>query len=209
MLQNWIKNTQSRIVHEKDTIVPSLVNLFDLTIQGLGLKPISSKVSPLDSNVLSPCRHLVLFPQRLTEPQLASDGYETLFNPPGYSIRMWAGGNLTWISKNPLRFGQDVSLTATMPTVTLKQTTRGEAVFTTLHRSISNVAGPSVIETRSLVYLPASTISDRSIKRSLVPDFTFTCTPTSISLFRFSSVTFNSHKIHYDQQYAKQEGDMI
>ncbi|KAJ3359210.1 hypothetical protein HDU91_004987, partial [Kappamyces sp. JEL0680] len=58
-------------------------------------------------------------------------------------------------------------------------------------------------EERSLVYLQDNPKETRLVSRTLVPDFKVTLTPSTIMLFRFSALTFNSHMIHYDLDYAR------
>ena len=95
-----------------------------------------------------------------------------------------------------------------MPDANVKDTNRGPAVFTSLRKIISNQFGVSITESRNLVYLLENPRENsRIIKRNLVPDFQTTLVPSTISLFRFSALTYNSHMIHYDLNYAQnQEG---
>lgn len=63
-----------------------------------------------------------------------------------------------------------------------------------------------IVESRTLVYLEHQAKQQRILKRSIQPDFQSRFTPTPISLFRFSAITFNSHLIHYNLRYCRQEG---
>lgn len=118
--------------------------------------------------------------------------------------------NVSMLAMNPIRIGQNVSQETRMESVELKETNRGPAVFTTLSKIINNELGECLREFRKLVYLesgPDLSSSKRVIKRNMQPDLSFSLTPSSICLFQYSALTFNSHKIHFDLDYAtKVEG---
>ena len=86
-------------------------------------------------------------------------------------------------------------------------TNLGPAIFTRLGKIISNENGICMEEQRTLVYLKEKPKDNRSISRKLTPSFKRSLTPTTMMLFRFSALTYNSHMIHYDLDYARnQEG---
>lgn len=89
--------------------------------------------------------------------------------------------------------------------IQIKNTNRGPAVFTSLKKEISNEFGPTLTEQRNLVYLLENPRPTKVIKRNLSPDFQSIFRPTTIDLFRFSALTYNSHMIHYDLNYAQNE----
>lgn len=78
-------------------------------------------------------------------------------------------------------------------------------MFTSLKKEISNEFGISMVELRNLVYLLENPRETKLIKRNMSPDFQLIFNPTTIDLFRFSALTFNSHMIHYDLNYAQKE----
>eukprot|EP00842_Homolaphlyctis_polyrhiza_P004292 jgi/Hompol1/4864/HPOL_003967-RA len=159
---------------------------------------------------IHPGGHLLLFPLRAGERQLAADGYDAAWAPPPPHVqRMWAAGSVRWNPRNPLRTGQQAHLDARVIDVHRKQTAaRGDAVFVTAERTISNSSGVAVQEERSYVYLrpidPSSSSSSSSSEPSSRPDFSDTLHPSTISLFRYSALTYNSHLIHYDHNFATQ-----
>jgi 3-methylfumaryl-CoA hydratase len=109
------------------------------------------------------------------------------------------------VAMNPILIGQKVSQETRMESVEIKDTNRGPAVFTTLSKIIKNKHGECLRESRKLVYLentPTLSSSQRVIKRNLQPDYSYSLIPSSICLFQYSALTFNSHKIHYDLDYA-------
>ncbi|KAH6571129.1 hypothetical protein BASA60_007317 [Batrachochytrium salamandrivorans] len=212
-------------IHDTDTVSASTQQLLAMTIHPLSLaldreaaaKQLSSspcyealRQLPPSGSAVRAGSHFTLFPLRTPEPLLAIDGYDTDWSPPSPFVqRMWAGGDIQWMPHNPLCVGETVTQTTRMQDAVLKPTGRGHAMFVTIAKDISNQAGVAVKELRSYVYLenkpeaaPAAVNAKRSIKNTLESDFQTTVLPTTASLFRFSALTFNSHLIHYDHNYA-------
>ncbi len=119
---------------------------------------------------------------------------------------MWAGGKIQFATDNPLAYGQEVTKSSRITNQTSKMGSRGMATFETTENTISNKFGISLVEEQNLVYLQNKLSQVKSIKCRYIPDFSRTVHPTTVTLFRFSALTFNSHKIHYDLEYAKKEG---
>ncbi|KAJ3271680.1 hypothetical protein HDV01_006459 [Terramyces sp. JEL0728] len=208
-LQKWKDHAIRNVLKEVDTIQASNVQLFDMTVHPSCLNS-NLKIPnfPLQKigEAIKPCRHLALFPSRIPEPLLASDGYDNNWCPPEpFTKRMWGGGKIEF-SKNRLLVGQEIELTTKLDSINFKEGSRGGSVFTLMVKEIRNENGLSMVENRTLVYLENPVSGSRIIKRGLAPDFTETVRPTPISLFRFSALTFNSHMIHYDKDYANFEG---
>lgn len=132
---------------------------------------------------------------------------------------MWAGSTLSFHDTNPLRVGQLAKVETRMAHVESKQSmSRGNIIFVELERKISNQAGVSAIETRKLAYFrdPLDPSKAKEIKgtptflssrsnRSKAPtdtQFQRKHRATEILLFRYSALTYNCHRIHYDTPYA-------
>ncbi|KAK5669064.1 hypothetical protein QVD99_004828 [Batrachochytrium dendrobatidis] len=229
-VHDWKTRLLQHSLHDVDEITASNQQLLKMTIDPTSLscdraaavKKLSNpefssalkSLPPIGASI-HPGTHFTLFPIRTPEPLLALDGYDTDWSPPSpFLQRMWAGGVIEWHAKNPLTIGQTARQTTRMADAQLKPTGRGNAVFVTIQKNISNDIGPAITEHRSYVYLenkPEITSdavnAKRAIKKSLTADFQTTVLPSTISLFRFSAITFNSHLIHYDHIYAsKKEG---
>lgn len=158
---------------------------------------------------------------------MAEDGYEREFFPPKpFSQRMWAGASFRWSKTNPLMVGDQVTMETYLDRVEVGEGRLGESVKVWLNKEIFNQTGWSMLEQRCLVY------HQQQIKPSIIqkgirgkakkgrgyfvlfilcilvvnrkPDFSMSLVPSSILLFRYSALTFNSHKIHFDHQYATQ-----
>ncbi|GAN04053.1 acyl-CoA dehydrogenase [Mucor ambiguus] len=171
----------------------------------LGDDEIYSDAIPRKSTIVPPCWHHVYFPPRTLESDLAPDGYESEFFPPEpFSQRMWVGAKMDWNPKNPLRVGDEAHMTTALDRAELREGRMGESAMVWINKDISNQLGWSMREQRCLVYHPKQTTTNasRGIKVKKDPDFQRQITPSSIFLFRYSALTFNSHKIHFDHEYA-------
>ncbi|KAI8642755.1 hypothetical protein BD408DRAFT_343556 [Parasitella parasitica] len=165
----------------------------------------NSSRAPKKGTLVPPCWHHVYFPPRALESDLASDGYETEFFPPEpFSQRMWAGAKMNWSMKNPLKVGDQAQMTTILDHAELRQGRMGESAMVWINKDISNQHGWAMREQRCLVYHPKqiNTSVSRGIKVKKEPDFQRIITPSSILLFRYSALTFNSHMIHFDHEYA-------
>ncbi|UTD27865.1 MaoC family dehydratase N-terminal domain-containing protein [Bradyrhizobium sp. WD16] len=122
--------------------------------------------------------------------------------------RMWAGGKLEFL--DALRVGDEVTRTSRIADVTLKQGSSGALCFVTVAHDITTPRGLAVRERQDIVYREATTTAAASApvpaappparhRRSHMAD--------PVLLFRYSALTFNGHRIHYDRDYVtKVEG---
>ena len=145
---------------------------------------------------------LPVHPQR----ELGADGHARRggFLPPvPLPRRMWAGGRLTFA--HALRVGEAVTKTSRIAAIASKQSRSGPLVFVTVEHEIANGAGTAIREAHDIVYrdmpaahavAPTSTVArgDETFSREVVPD--------DVLLFRYSALTFNAHRIHYDRRYV-------
>ena len=146
-----------------------------------------------------------------SEDELSIDGYDNYHAPvindniEFFKRRMWVGGSFVYNRNNPLRFGERLHFTETVQR--LRTLSKGSLIFADHKRSFENDAGVSITENRSLCYL-ASTYERKTIQTSQsfpVPGESISFTPSLISSFRMSAITFNSHQIHYNPIYAREE----
>jgi len=121
--------------------------------------------------------------------------------------RMWAGGRLKF--HQPLRFGEAVTKVSTIKSVTAKSGKSGQLVFVTVEHALAGESGLAVTEEQDLVYREAA--APGSIKGpdagapAPQPTFHRTIEPDEVMLFRYSALTMNGHRIHYDRPYAQAE----
>lgn len=143
--------------------------------------------------------------------RLGEDGHAEKggFLPPvALPRRMWAGSRLTW--RAPLRLDSEVRRHSTIAAIEEKQGRSGPLVFVTLRHVLEGPEGPALEEEHDIVYReapaevqaegqaaargPGEPAPEGAWYRSLQPD--------SVLLFRYSALTFNGHRIHYDQPYV-------
>ena len=120
--------------------------------------------------------------------------------------RMWAAGSLK--VHQPLRLGRAASKKSRVRSVDCKTGKSGELVFVTLDHEISQEGGVCIDEEQTLVYRPMPTERPASVpgeQASAVPQFSSAYRADSVDLFRYSALTFNAHRIHYDREYATGE----
>jgi 3-methylfumaryl-CoA hydratase len=157
--------------------------------------------------------HWFFFLDRPATSELGADGHprEGHFLPPlPHRRRMFAGGRLR--QSSPLRVGDTVTRTTSVARIEAKQGRRGDLLFVTLRSEFTRDADLLLVEEQDLVYrseapgtapLPAPAAAPRV---SLPPvgdtDPVVDLQPDPPLLFRFSALTYNAHRIHYDQPYA-------
>jgi len=160
--------------------------------------------------------HLAFFHARKPESLLRIDGTDEEFSPPSpFSKRMWAGGKMTWDTSNPLIIGKRTKSVSTVMSAEKKGFEKGNPmVFVTQNIQFTQEGKqtPSVTEERAHVYFnPEVSLKqpkkfDREVQG--IPstvDFTFSYTPSSTTLFRYSALTFNAHHIHLNKEYCQGE----
>jgi 3-methylfumaryl-CoA hydratase len=156
---------------------------------------------------LPPGWHWLYFKPIVRRSNLGVDGHEKLggFLPDlGLPRRMWAGGSLTYLA--PLTLGEHVRRTTTIESIEEKSGRSGRLVFVTLRHRIDNDRGTAIDEVQNLVYRePTSAAAGEGPAAPKDPGFSDAFTADEITLFRFSALTFNGHRIHYDQPYATSE----
>lgn len=119
--------------------------------------------------------------------------------------RMWAGGRLRF--ERPLVLGQTALRVSEIKSVTAKQGRTGSLVFVLVEHTLSSPDGPAVIEEHDVVYREAPRQSEGADvpAASAAPEpgpWQRHWRPDEVLLFRYSALTYNGHRIHYDDRYA-------
>jgi 3-methylfumaryl-CoA hydratase len=160
---------------------------------------------------LPPLWHWMLFQDWVQPGELGPDGHPRRggFLPPVHDLprRMWAGGRIQLLA--PLHEAERVTRTSTILAVKEKQGGSGRLVFVTVRHVIEGPSGPAITEEQDIVYRgtegaavkAATPVSDRlapggGISREVLPD--------PVLLFRYSALTGNGHRIHYDMDYVRE-----
>ena len=138
--------------------------------------------------------------------EISTDGHAKRggFLPPvPLPRRMFAGDRMQF--HRPLRVGDRISRTSTIADVSFKEGRTGPLVFVVVRHEIRNDEGLAVTEEHDIVYRDHSSASGGVQKTQAPPgaaQWTREIQPDAVMLFRYSALTFNGHRIHYDRKYA-------
>ncbi len=123
----------------------------------------------------------------------------------GLPRRMWAGGSFTF--ERDLILGRPARQTVTITSVERKKGRSGDLCFVTTEHRVSQDDRDAVIEVRNLVFrdAPGSSGEARPVSPPQGAAWRRTVVADPVLLFRFSALTFNAHRIHYDVEYCRNE----
>jgi 3-methylfumaryl-CoA hydratase len=160
-----------------------------------------------DGEPLPALWHWIYFLEGLPPGELGRDGHPARggFLPPvPLANRMWAGGRLAFLA--PVPIGARVRKTSRVLAVDHKAGRAGDLVFVTVLHELAALSGEMLVrEEHDIVYMDAS--PPQPVRGSAEPlPADARCrpfVPTSTTLFRYSALTFNGHRIHYDQEYCR------
>ncbi|KAF9941712.1 hypothetical protein BGZ65_002068 [Modicella reniformis] len=198
------------VIVERDTIRPQPLQQLAMTLdKTTPTAQLFKKGAPLPVNW-----HHAFFPPMIGEADLGQDGYDMAHAPPApFLARMWAGGGVEQNPSNLLKIGQEMMMKTKCTGVDIKQSRSGETmVFVSLEKLIENEHGWALTDRRTLVYMEkdekrVNTSNPKNVKPRREADFSMAVHPTAILLFRYSALTFNSHRIHFDHEYANKIED--
>jgi 3-methylfumaryl-CoA hydratase len=196
-LKAWIGRSESR----RDTIVPTPLAALDATLDHAQTDwPVGRAIPPLS--------HWLYFLPLHRQSEIGPDGHARRggFLPPvPLPRRMWAGSQFEF--RSPVRVGDAVERTSTIADVSSKEGRTGKLVFVKVRHEIRCNGGPepAIVEFHDIVYREAQEPGDvepapqeaepnAAWQRVIVPD--------DVLLFRYSALTFNGHRIHYDRRYV-------
>lgn len=161
---------------------------------------------PEDGDVLPLCWHWLYFHDTPRAAATGIDGHPKVgeFLPPvALPRRMWAAGALS--AHEPLRVGVPAKRISRIRSIERKTGKSGELLFVTVDHLLSQDGRVCIAEEQNLVYREAATgvspmpagepaPTEADARREIVPD--------PVLLFRYSALTYNAHRIHYDREYA-------
>lgn len=187
----------------------------------LTASPVSAMAASLDRDDPAPAEgtplpalwHWMYFQPHARASAIGPDGHPERggFLPPvPLPRRMFAGARLNWERGNPLCVGQPMQRQSTIAGLTHKSGRSGELVFLKLEHRYSNAQGLALTEVQDIVYRPAAQPGEAPPSPQPPPlagqaHWSRAITPDPVLLFRYSALTFNGHRIHYDRPYAMQE----
>lgn len=192
---DWIGKSETR----HDVITPGLLQRFCATID-----------RPVTDDIPQGLHWCLGLPDTPTA-QLAEDGHPTKggFLPPiPLPRRMWASSSVSF--EQPLKLGDEISRVSTVASIEEKSGKSGDLVFIAVDHETRVGDQVAIRERQNIVYRePATTSSPVGAISNDPPDlqdwhWQQMIMPSEPLLFRYSALTFNSHRIHYDRPYAMQ-----
>jgi 3-methylfumaryl-CoA hydratase len=194
-LKQWIGRTETR----SDVVTVTPVAALAATLD-------RADALPQPGETLPPLWHWLYFLPVDRQSDLGADGHAQRggFLPPvPLPRRMWAGGRLQF--HHPLRVGEAITRVSRIVDVKLKQGRTGALVFVLVRHEIGNAEGVAITEEHDIVYRAHPADGEPAVAPIAAPaDFAWrrTIRPDEVLLFRYSALTFNGHRIHYDRRYA-------
>jgi 3-methylfumaryl-CoA hydratase len=153
-----------------------------------------------------PCWHWLYFLPIHRQSEIGPDGHAKRggFLPPvPLPRRMWAGSRIEFLS--PLRVGQAITRTSRIKDVRLKEGRTGPLVFVNVRHEIRGDGELAINEEHDIVYRENPQPGESTPAGVAAPDdarWTRRIEPDDVLLFRYSALTFNGHRIHYDRRYV-------
>ena len=163
---------------------------------------------PKSGDPLPPLWHWLYFLPIHRQSELGPEGHSIKggFLPPvALPRRMWAGGRFEF--QRPLRVGETYTRKSRVVSVQHKEGRTGPLVFVVARHEIGNAEGTAVIEEQEIVYRDhpkAGDMTPEPLKAPQGAKWERVVRPDDVLLFRYSALTFNAHRIHYDWRYATQ-----
>ena len=190
---DWIGRSETR----SDVITPGLLRRFCATFD-----------MPVTEKIPQGLHWCLCLPDAATA-ELGTDGHPAKggFLPPiPLPRRMWASSSVSF--EQPLQLGDEVSRVSTIAAVEEKSGRSGDLVFVALDHETRVADRSAIRERQNVVYrepvenaAPALAIDAGPVDLSGW-EWQQKLMPNAPLLFRYSALTFNSHRIHYDRPYA-------
>jgi 3-methylfumaryl-CoA hydratase len=196
----WI----GRQMVQRDRLTPALLQRFRSTIDSVE----SGEIAPQ-------AIHWVLCTPEASTAQLGLDGHpqrsdspDSFFPPVPHPRRMWASSKVEFIS--PISVNAEIERVSTIASISEKLGSTGSLVFVDVEHETKADGILAISERQTLVYREANTTKPAPAPEPVEIDFDEwdfhrTLVPNEALLFRFSAITFNTHRIHFDAPYAINE----
>lgn len=193
-----------RTVTQHDRLTPALLQRYRATLD-----------SDESGDIAPQAVHWIMCTPQAATAQLAQDGHPLRNDSPDCFIppiplprRMWASSKVEFLA--PIAVDAEIERCSTIASISEKEGSSGRLVFVDVeHRTRAN--GALVVqEMQTIVYREATSAKASPAPPSNDPDlshwqFRRPIVPNETLLFRYSALTFNSHRIHYDRPYATGE----
>jgi 3-methylfumaryl-CoA hydratase len=191
-IDDWIGKTETRT----DTVTAAPLAALSALLD-------RDDPAPREGDAAPPLAHWLYFLPTYRQSEAGPDGHATKgsFLPPvDLPRRMWAGSRLEFL--RPLEVGSEITRVSRITDIAAKEGKSGKLVFVTVRHEVSDEGGLVLTDEHDIVFRgetalaakPVAAPRDETWRREIHPD--------PVLLFRYSAVTFNSHRIHYDQPYV-------
>ena len=160
-------------------------------------------VAPDANSTLAPLWHWAFFQIPARPSATGEDGH---IAPGGFlprsegNTRMWAGGRVWFV--RPLRIGHPAERHSHIKSVRENTGRSGKFQFVTVAHEYCQHDSNCLTEEQDIVYKVPSAPRLSLDQPMPKPQWSETVKPSPLLLFRYSAVTFNGHRIHYDHPYA-------
>ena len=191
-LAGWIGRSEAR----RDTITAAPLVALSALLDRDDPAPRAGDAAP-------PLAHWLYFLPAYRQSEAGPDGHASKggFLPPvPLPRRMWAGSRLEFL--RPLAVGSEATRTSTLKDVTVKQGRSGTLVFVTVRHAVADAGGLVLSDEHDIVSRGEGALAAPPVPAPAGEAWRREIRPDPVLLFRYSAVTFNSHRIHYDQPYA-------
>ena len=191
---DWVGNSEER----HDTIGAFPANALSATLNLTETFHVGSSLPPL--------WHWLYFLPIFRLNQRNYDGHAALggFLPPiTLPRRMWAGSRVTF--PRSLIVGKDAHKVSTIKSIQEKSGKSGELIFVNVAHQVFQDSQLCIEEEHDIVYRNAPTganVQSALVKSIETPEFAVQVHPDPVLLFRYSALTFNGHRIHYDHPFC-------
>jgi 3-methylfumaryl-CoA hydratase len=182
----------------RDVVTTGLIHRIEATLGDASAMPVATQA-------LRPLGHWCLFNPETPQSEIGPDGHAQRggFLPPVHHLprRMWAGSRLSFTGA--ITAGMAVTRRSTIASVKERTGSTGALIFVTVRHEICEDGGALLVtDEHDIVYRglggpaqkPADAAPAGTWQRTIVPD--------DVLLFRYSALTFNGHRIHYDRRYV-------
>ena len=202
-LEGWIGRQETG----EELLSLNLAQRFHAALPAVTERPASA---PASGDAAALGLHWCLAPIAEPPSRLGRDGHPELgthLPPVPLPRRMWAGGALTF--HDPLLVGDQVRRTSTIEAITLKKGRSGPLVFVRVRHDYQTPRGLCLQEHQDLVYREDPAAAQQAEAAPQPPsappaaEHSAVITTDPVLLFRYSALTFNGHRIHYDADYAR------
>jgi len=161
-----------------------------------------------EAGAIHPCAHWLYFTPAVPQSRIDVDGHPQRggFIPPlPQARRMWAKSAISYHAD--MRVGEQVRKTATLSRIERKSGKSGDLVFVEIHNRYASVSGDRLLreEAQTVVYRDHQDFDDGIFRLRVeqAPEWSAPFRLGAVELFRYSAVTFNGHRIHYDPDYTR------